>query len=53
MTGDMMFTPMYAYVNNYEFRQPPPPYSPVGFHRDKVFCADDLAFKFETGVEPH
>lgn len=28
-TGDMMFTPMYTYVNNYEFRQPPPPYSPL------------------------
>eukprot|EP00057_Strongylocentrotus_purpuratus_P008305 XP_011662779.1 PREDICTED: arrestin domain-containing protein 3 [Strongylocentrotus purpuratus] len=27
MTGDPMFTPMYTYVSNYEFRQPPPPYS--------------------------
>ncbi|XP_072037735.1 arrestin domain-containing protein 3-like isoform X3 [Amphiura filiformis] len=27
MMGDTLFTPMYTYVPNYEFRQPPPPYS--------------------------
>ena len=29
MMGDTLFTPMYTYVPNYEFRQPPPPYSVV------------------------
>ncbi|XP_033634739.1 arrestin domain-containing protein 3-like [Asterias rubens] len=29
MGDNLMFTPMYTYVPNYEFRQPPPPYSPT------------------------